>query len=66
MKILVRAVFPLGGFGFDNVRRRRDGDEFTIDEDQFDDGWMVRVEESGEPDPSLIATEDDFEAEVDD
>jgi len=42
----VRAVFPDGGFGFDGLGRRWDGDEFSIDGDKFDPSWMALVEES--------------------
>ena len=43
-QIRVRAVFPRGGFGFDGQARRRDGDEFLIDEKDFSESWMVRVD----------------------
>jgi hypothetical protein len=45
----VRAVFPDGGFGFDGLGRRRDGDEFEIEESIFDPSWMEKVEDSEEP-----------------
>ena len=51
MMIKVRAVFPDGGFGFDGLGRRRDGDEFAIDETKFDENWMRRVDSDPEPAP---------------
>ena len=63
MDILVKAVFPRGGFGFDGLSRRRDGDEFTIDEALFSEDWMVRVEGEVEP-PSVSAAAEKLASEA--
>jgi len=44
MKLMVRAVFPNGGFGFDGLGRRRHGDEFQLEESLFDPSWMEVVD----------------------
>lgn len=47
MDIRVRAFFKEGGpaaFGFDGMGRRRDGDEFDIDESKFDPSWMEKLD----------------------
>lgn len=56
MMLKVRAVFPDGGFGFDGQGRRRDGDEFLLEESKFDPSWMevvdvVMPEDEEQPDP---------------
>lgn len=57
MMLKVRAVFPDGGFGFDGLGRRRDGDEFQLEESLFDPSWMevidvVMPEDEEQPDPT--------------